>query len=199
MRRIGANGRSRRATPPARDSQGGMALITGLLILLVVTIIAVSMFRGFGIQEQIAGNTREKQRSLNAAISAQQYAEWWLTSGQAPQSTQCATGYVSSDVGEICQPTSPAPNFASVPWATGVTYTPFSTSQTISGTGTPSQGSYYKPPAFYVTDLGYSAAQGGEIYQIDAYGYGGTSNSVSVVQSTYVVTNNTGTRSLDMQ
>lgn len=181
-----------------RRRERGMALIIGLLLLLVLTIIAVSMFRGFGVQEQIAGNSREKQRSLNAAISAEQYAEWWLTSGQAPQTTTCAAGFVTSNVGEVCGVTNPQPNFTSLPWTTGVTYTPFSSTQAIAQTGA-SQGSYYQPPAFYVTDLGNSAAAGGEVYQIDAYGYGGTSNSVSVVESTYVVTSNHGTRSLDIK
>lgn len=175
----------------------GMALITGLLLLLVVTIIALSMFHGFGVEQQIAGNSREKQRSLNAAISAEQYAEWWLTSGQAPPTTTCAAGFVSSNVGEVCAATTPEPDFTGLPWTTGVTYTPFSSTQTIATTG--SQGSYYQPPAFHITDLGNSAAAGGEVYQIDAYGYGGTSNSVSVVESTYVITSNVGTRSLDIR
>ena len=70
-----------RLAHPRRER--GMALITGLLLLLVVTIIAMSMFRSFGMQEKIAGNTREKDRALNAAISAQQYAESWLLSGSA--------------------------------------------------------------------------------------------------------------------
>ncbi|MGH8262561.1 MAG: pilus assembly PilX family protein, partial [Steroidobacteraceae bacterium] len=59
----------------------GFVMVSSLLLLLVVTIIAVSMFRSFGIQEKIAGNMREKHRALHAAESAQQYAEWWLTSG----------------------------------------------------------------------------------------------------------------------
>lgn len=177
--------------------QRGMALITGLLLLLVVTIIAISMFKGFGVEEQIAGNSREKQRSLTAAVSAEQYAEWLLTSGQAPQTTTCAAGFVSSASPEICAATNPQPTFTDLPWATGVYYTPFSSTQTIASSGA-SQGSYYQSPAFYISDLGNSVAQGGEVYQIDAYGYGGTSNSVSVVESTYVVTSNVGTRSLDI-
>jgi len=59
----------------AARAERGMALITGLLMLLVVTIIGLSMFRSYGMQEKIAGNTREKDRALNAAISAQQFAE----------------------------------------------------------------------------------------------------------------------------
>ena len=179
-----------------RRGERGMALIVGLLLLLVLTVIAVGMFTGFGTEEQIAGNSREKQRSLNAAVSAEQYAEWLLTSGQAPQTTTCAAGMVVSDSPEVCAATSPQPTFTSLPWTTYVEYTPFSSTQTIAQTGA-SQGSYYEPPAFYITDLGNSATQGGELYQIDAYGYGGTSNSVSIVESTYVVTSNVGTRSLD--
>lgn len=179
-----------------RRGEYGMALITGLLLLLVVTLIAVGMFTGFTTEEQIAGNSREKQRSLTAAVSAEQYAEWWLTSGSAPQTTTCAAGGVSSDVGEICAATSPQPTFTTLPWSAYVYYTPFSSTQTISATA-PSAGSYYQAPAYYISDLGNSAAQGGEVYQIDAYGYGGTSNSVSIIESTYVVTNNVGTRTLD--
>ena len=64
-----------RVTSPAARRQHGMALISGLLVLVVVTILAVSMFRSFGMQARIAGNTREKQRALHAAESAQEYAE----------------------------------------------------------------------------------------------------------------------------
>jgi type IV pilus assembly protein PilX len=177
-------------------SQLGMALITGLLLLLVVTVIAVGMFTGFGTEEQIAGNSREKQRSYNSAVSAEQYAEWLLTSGLAPQPTTCAAGSVTSDSPEICNVTAPQPDFTTLPWATYTTYTPFSSTQTLAKTGA-SQGSYYDTPAFYITYLGSSVAAGGTLYQIDAYGYGGTSNSVSIVESTFVVTNNVGTRSLD--
>ncbi len=63
-----------------------MALITGLLLLVVVTVIAVTMFRSFGSEQQIAGNVREKQRAFNAAVSAQQYGEWWLVNGTVPSS-----------------------------------------------------------------------------------------------------------------
>jgi len=43
-----------------RSPQRGMVLITALLLLIVVTILAVGMFRSFGLDEKIAGNTREK-------------------------------------------------------------------------------------------------------------------------------------------
>lgn len=191
---------------PCRAKQRGMALITGLLLLLVMTIIAVSMFHGLGTEEQIAGNTREKQRALNAAISAQQYGEWWLINGSVTPTATCSS-LVTSDVGQVCS-NEPA-NFASVPWTistsqVGVTYVPFDQSQTITGpSGSPSMGSYYGGPAYYITDLGSTVnaltGNSGELYQIDAYGYGGTANAVAEVESTYLVTNQYGMRQLDIQ
>lgn len=189
-------------------SQRGMALITGLLLLLVVTLIAVSMFHGFGFEEQIAGNTREKQRALNTAVSALQYGEWWLINGQVPPTSTCSN-LVSSDIGQVCSNT--LTSYAAVPWTLngaqiGVTYTPFTQSslnQNITGNGTPSQGTYYAAPVFYVTDMGSMVnpnnGNSGELYQVDAYGYGGTANAVAEVESTYLVTNQYGMRQLDIQ
>ena len=65
-------------SPTTPDVQRGMALITAMLLLIVVTIMALSMFRSYGVEERLAGNTRDKQRAINAAVSAQQYAESWL-------------------------------------------------------------------------------------------------------------------------
>ena len=67
-----------------------MALVTSILLLLIITILALSMFRSFGTQERIAGNLREKERALHAADSAQQYAEWWLL-----QSNNTAAGAIA--------------------------------------------------------------------------------------------------------
>jgi type IV pilus assembly protein PilX len=58
--------------------QPGFVLVSSLLLLLVVTIMALSIFRSFGVQERIAGNIREKNRALQAAVSTQEYGEWWL-------------------------------------------------------------------------------------------------------------------------
>ena len=48
---------------------------------------------------------------------------------------------------------------------------------------------YYGLPAYYISDMGPSADPTipGEIYQVDAYGYGGTSTTVAEVESTYAV------------
>ena len=169
---------STRPRPPQR----GFALITGLLLLVVLTLIAVTMFRSFGTEEQIAGNTREKQRAVNAAVSAEQWAEWWLDSGTAPGSADCTVGVVGSSPGEVCN--TALPDFTQIPWSTGVTFTQFN--QTLAGQSGP-QFNYFASPAFYVTYMGNNPGLGGDVYQIDAYGYGANASTVAVVESTYVV------------
>src|SRR6267154_1467163 len=85
-----------------RSLQRGMVLVSSLLLLVVVTILAIGMFRSFGLDEKIAGNTREKQRALQAAVSAQQYAEWWLSVGNAINLVSCSGSYLVTTGVPIC-------------------------------------------------------------------------------------------------
>jgi type IV pilus assembly protein PilX len=182
-------------TTPPRARQLGMALISGLLLLLVVTIIGISMFRSFGMQARIAGNTREKQRALHAAEGAQSYAEWWLASNGGINATlgNLCTGLVTDlTKAQVCS--NPLPgiepgNAANVPWGgstpLGVAFTPpggFS----LSGTD-----AYFQTPVFYVHYLNsqFFKQSGTQIntYRIDAAAYGGTQNTVAVVESSYSV------------
>jgi type IV pilus assembly protein PilX len=160
---------------------------------MVLTIMALSMMRNYGVEERIAGNTRDKQRALNAAVSAQQYAEYWLSSGANITSATC-TGVVPSTTGQVC--TNAVANLNTLPWAAGVTYTQFTASQgggtaAINVSSSPSVGTYALAPVFYIRDLQVSPAGGtGALYQIDAVGYGGSSGTVAIVESTYVVSSN---------
>lgn len=195
----------RTPVPADPHRQRGVVLITALLLLIVVTIMALSMFRGFGVEARIAGNTRDKQRAINAAVSAQQYAEYVLASGTAPISGLCPVGILPAG-SEVCTNV-PLPNFATLPWTAGVTYTQFTSNPVngvtniVSATGTPDvftagvltqSASYVSAPIFYITDLGPNAGSpAGEVYQVDALGYGGSTNTVAVVESTFVVGTNT--------
>jgi len=191
--------------------QRGIVLVASLLLLIVVTIMALSIFRSFGGQEKIAGNTREKQRAVQAAVSAEQYAEWWIgAQSNAPVAvsqdaaaaiTIKCTGLLDANLGkaQICNNTLASNNIAvtSVPWTIGgvapspigVAYNP----PTMSVPGIPcaancvSTDTYYDRPRFYVADMG-QYGRFGELYQVDAYGYGLTSNSISEVESTVVIT-----------
>jgi type IV pilus assembly protein PilX len=191
------------AARPLPKDQRGIALVTSLLLLLIITILALSMFRSFGTMEKIAGNLREKDRALHAAVSAQQYAEWWLTQpaavADATVPVNCAVGpplvaNPPASEGQICSTATSLANLIGLnnipqqlPWAaTYVQYSP-------AGAWTPLQGPtnndppYALTPGFYISDLGPAADAQGEVYQIDAFSSGATTSTIAVVESTYEV------------
>ncbi len=189
--------------PNPRSDQRGIVLVSSLLLLLVVTIMALSMFRSFGIQEKIAGNVREKQRATQAAVSTEQYAEWWLANKSNAPVAVSAYSAASADVsciavvnanaggGQICNNTlaSAGISATSVPWAIGVSYIP-SGMGTVATPCTPpgclSTDAYYDSPRFYIADMG-SYGRSGELYQVDAYSYGLSASTIAVVESTVAV------------
>ncbi len=181
-----------------RARQTGVALVTSLLLLVIITILALSMFRSFGTQERIAGNMREKERALHAATSAQQYAEWWLLQngnavpGAAVDCSQIIAA--SATQGQICLQTpytvlgqtwTSLPNTSG--WPTGMTYAETGMTFVNNGTQVAGVAPYYATPMFWITDLGVANDAAGEAYQIDAYGYGSAQNTVALVESFYEV------------
>jgi type IV pilus assembly protein PilX len=184
--------------------QRGIALVTSLLLLLIITILALSMFRSLGSMEKIAGNLREKDRALHAAVSAQQFAEWWLTqpAAVADATTPVACGVgpplnanPPANEGQICSTQTSLTNLigsanmttiAPVPWL-GVTYVKYSPSgsNTQDQVGANNDPPYALTPGFYISDLGLAADAQGEVYQIDAFSSGATTSTIAVVESTY--------------
>jgi type IV pilus assembly protein PilX len=191
-----------------RSGQNGIVLISSLLLLLVVTIMALSMFRSFGIQEKIAGNTREKQRALQAAVSTQQFAEWWLANqSEAPRAVSqgiasaadivCPNALLDANLGQgqLCLNTlvvaAGVTNAATWPTTgnnVGVAYTPPGFNYNGADTNLLVSDIYYARPRFYIADIGPLATGRGEVYQVDAYSYGLSASTLAVVESTVAVT-----------
>ena len=188
-------------------------LIASLLLLIVMTLLALAMFHSFGIQELIAGNVREKQRAVQSAEAAEQYAELWLTyPGNVLSNTvDCSTlttlvsyPYTSTSFPYIClKPIATiddALSAATVPWKIGgveVGFTFFPGAATGAGTGgtgtgdmtvatSPSANTYYQAPRFYIALVSNSASQA--LYRIDAWNWAGTTNTAAVVEANYTVT-----------
>jgi len=206
-------------TWPAAAAQRGVALISAMLLLIIITILALSMFRSFPTQEKIAGNVREKERAFHAANSALQFAEWWLTTNVATGDVVCGTQALLLDgnlnEGQICSnplytlPQAAGPgligsitNLSTVPWTVGGTligtryipngmtiqYTdPLGTALAGGAQITANDSSYFTAPIFYIADLGGAGDAQGEVYQIDAYAYGGSTSTVAVVESIYEI------------
>ena len=132
----------------------GFALFTALLLLMIITILAMSMFRAFGTQEHIAGNVREKERAFHAAESVQQYGEWWLLQGNnsAIGAQACAAGIINGNTpnaGQICT-TTLVQNGQTVTapgtWASATTYLPAGMSVTPGVNGTNGDPPYAATP-----------------------------------------------------
>ena len=193
--------------------QRGVALISALLLLMIITILALSMFRSFPTQEKIAGNVREKERAFHAADSALQYAEYWLMAGNniANGDTICGAQATllngNLNEGQICSnvlytyPPAAAgliPSVNNAPWIVGAGTVPNIGTQyipngmtvaTANGSLTTANNdtTYYSAPVYYIADLGAAGDGQGEAYQIDAYAYGGSANTIAVVESIYEV------------
>lgn len=175
-----------RRTCPARAQERGFVLIVALLFLLVLTLLAVALFRSGGLQERIAGNTREKQRALEAAQSALQYGEWWL--GQANRGTgaNCNTITNANVLAQMQVCSNALANPTSLPWAARADYLP--PNMTVaSGGGLSASGdiNYQAEPGLYISYIGLSADGTAQLYQVTAFGYGGSASTAAVVQSTY--------------
>jgi type IV pilus assembly protein PilX len=179
-----------------------MVLITTMLLLVVVTLLALAMFRGVGLEERIAGNTMEKQRALQAAVSAQQYGEQWLATNITSSPAVDCSGQASSSSSAPTICTNILSNslasgiVANVPWsiggqAAGYSYNPVNAAtstnyfpvNTAGGLGT-----YYAAPVMYISQLGIDATLSNAVdYRIDAWSYAGAQSTVAVVESTYQV------------
>ena len=192
------------AVRPLAQRQRGIALVTSLLLLLIITILALSMFRSFGSMEKIAGNLREKDRALHAAVSAQQYAEWWLTQtagvADASSPVACAAGppidaNLNVNEGQICSTTTSLATVIgnvnvteTIPWPVSyVQYSPPGSTTPLQAGTSGDLVPYALTPGFYIADLGPSADAQGEVYQIDAFSSGATTSTIAVVESTYEV------------
>ncbi len=178
-------------------AQRGMALLTSMLLLTIITLMALAMFRSGGTQEKITGNLHEKDRAIHSALAAQQYGEWWLLQGSnvAVGPVNCVgtpvqTATSLNMAGEICLTSQTAQVMfgdMTVPanWAVRTEYLPQGMS--VTGAGANNDIMYAKVPAFYIADLGLAADGAGEAYQVAAYGVGGSPTSIAVVESVYEV------------
>lgn len=174
--------------------EGGFVLIASLLMLIVMTLLAVSMYHNFNEQENIASNTKEKGRAFQIAQSTLQYAEYVLEHDGAglPAATNCPSTTTLNQI-TICSNTvnivSPTSSSNPMTLGNGMKYTSMAPAITTSTTG--GNQSYYAYPQFYLEYLGAAPNAGGEVYQVTALGYGSTPNAVAVVQSTYQLSSNT--------
>jgi type IV pilus assembly protein PilX len=184
----------------------GIVLIAALLLLVVMSILAMAMFRTNGVQELIAGNVREKQRALQTAMDAETYAEMVLSNmGNIMDYNQMyntCTGvglvaYTATSVPTFCMNTltSLGVTPTQVPWMVtnaeiGFTFYPGNagTTDDLTISASPGANTFLQVPRFYIAYLG--QVQNQAFYQVDAWNWGSTQNTAAEVEGIYVVTCN---------
>lgn len=169
--------------------QRGFVLITCLLVLVIMTLLALSMFRNFGLTEKLAGNTREKQRSLQTAQSALHYGEWWLNQGNGDTGAVCNAVYDANVLANMATCSNVLSSPTALPWAARGDYLP--PSMTVAaggGLNVTGDINYISKPSLYVSYLGLDPTNKSMLYEVTAAGYGGSANSASVVRSIFAIT-----------
>lgn len=170
---------------PRPRGQRGLALVSALLMLVIITLLGVSLFLGVSLQQKAAGNSMEKSRALEAAQSVTTAAEKWLDVNAHSQVPQSCTS--STSTFRVC---AMAPTAAADPssWRdAGATQVDLQGIQLSSGAA---ENRYAKKPAVWITYLGRATMGPGALYEIDTQAYGGNANTVAVVQAVYYVGGN---------
>jgi type IV pilus assembly protein PilX len=179
-----------------RSTNRGIALVTALILLLVITLLGLTMTRGFTAQERNAGNTREKQRAFEAAESTLRFGEREILNGASTTASNC-NSLVSADTTPqsvvVCSNALTSAQATGIPWKDissgadlGYSYTPPGLSVGTTG-GT---SSYVITPRFYISPLGLDPSGLNQLYQVTSMAQGGNTSSNAVVQSVYSVTPN---------
>ncbi len=177
--------------------QRGMVLLVGLVMVLLITIVGMAAIRGSGLQESMAGNMRDRNIAFQAAESALRVGEAIVAPGASLPSFDCNKGTgVCEDISE----SNPAKSL--IYWS----------SDDWSGKDSVAKGvnlgiaDLHSSPSYVVEKLNlpitsHAASEGSGIgvgslqnvagavadpFRITSRGVGITSDSIAVVQSTYL-------------
>lgn len=175
--------------------QNGMALITGLIFLVVLTLISIAAIRSTSLEERMAGNVRDQNIAFQAAEAGVRDAMKSLGTGVPP-----ASGFVVGCAAGLCEndPVTPV-------WTTITANNDWTNnSKTLAYSGTPLTFDGLTPVAIqprYIIELivgasipsGESASEGGgssgtlvSSYRVTARGWGFTDKTQATLQATFI-------------
>lgn len=159
--------------------QSGAVLIISLIMLLLMTIIGISSTQSTGLEEKMAGNTRDKNLAFQAAESALKVAEARINQSPPP-------------AGETTPPTFDGTKgyyaIAAVPAVTTDAF--WATNANSHDAGIDIQGISSRP-RYIIQDMGPAtsvtcpAVCSRRNYRITVRATGGTSNAVVILESIY--------------
>lgn len=104
-----------------KSRQSGVALITGLVFMVVMTIIVISALRSATLEERMAANARNRQVALQAAEAVLRDAETLFAEGAAaaPFSPFTPTSFTVGCTSGLCNKpaTGTTPRWQTVDWS----------------------------------------------------------------------------------
>ena len=166
-------------------SQHGAVLLIGLIMLLLLTVIGMASIRGTDLQERMAGNARDHNLAFQASEAAVRSAESYL-SGASITAYANGAGYYK----DLTGPTSPVLwteenwNNKSVKLANdtlkGVSAQPQYAIEQLEVTLSP--GNYGSG----IDQQSMDSMAEKEFYRITARGLGGTKDSETLIQTTFI-------------
>lgn len=169
-----------------RPRQSGLALFFGLIFLLVTTLIGITGMRVTSLQENMTGNTRSHSLALQAAESALREGENMV---KAQAGSLAFAGCTNGLYGPACAPFQSAVGNCAAPcplqmaylqdefWSSGnaANYIVYQ-----AASDTLSLAQLAARPRFVIEQLSDPG-----FYQITAYGMGGTTTAVTILQTTF--------------
>lgn len=166
--------------------QAGAVLIVSLLLLLVMTLIGVTTMSTTSLEEKMAGNMRDKNVALQSAEAALEDGESWLALLGTIPAENTACGSPPCDVWAL----NVLPNLSSQTqswWVSnGREYGVVATKDLSDVTTDPYyiiEAQSFVPDSL---DMGQNPPTGKSIYRVTAHGTGGSDDSQSILQTTFV-------------
>ncbi|MHB1084990.1 MAG: pilus assembly PilX family protein [Thiobacillus sp.] len=162
----------------SRNHQTGVVLITGLIFMVVLTILAVAAMRSTTLEERMTGNARDRDMAFQSAEAALRAGEQVLTGASLPVFTAG---------------TANTPRIAA---GTQVTYWKTTHNWTQSTAMPWAPAGTYSAPRYVIEEMGITAGTGGGglgigpiadsgVYRITARGVGSSANTMVILQAVY--------------
>ncbi|EGV31805.1 Tfp pilus assembly protein PilX [Thiorhodococcus drewsii AZ1] len=152
--------------------QHGMVLVTGLIILLVMTVIGVTAMQSVSLDERMAGNVRSRNVAFQAAEGALRKAESQLLQSTAVQNT----AKTKTKIGDPARW-----DGTSSPDETG----------SFSISGPVESPTYYIGPPYKVNSGGVEWGKGEtesrDVYTITSFSKGATDTAIVILQSRFAL------------
>ena len=83
--------------------ESGFVLVTGMVFLVVLTIIVIYMLRGSIMQERMTSNSIDRQRALQAADAVLREAEDLVSAGGVPFDPFVIDGFTTNCASGLCK------------------------------------------------------------------------------------------------